>query len=149
MPDFTLTSTAFEHEGEIPQRHTCDGEDLSPPLTWTDPPDGVESLALVMDDPDAPSGLFVHWLVWGLDPQAGTLPENANGLLEGTNGFGKVGYGGPCPPPGHGRHRYFFRLHALKQALDLEPGASREDLDREIDRHEVAVAHLMGTYERA
>jgi len=149
MADFTLTSTAFEHEGEIPQRHTCDGEDLSPPLTWTDPPDGVESLALVMDDPDAPSGLFVHWLVWGLDPAAGTLPENANSLLEGTNGFGTVGYGGPCPPPGHGRHRYFFRLHALKQTIDLEPGATREDLDKEIDRHEIAVAHLMGTYERA
>ena len=148
MADFTLTSTAFEHEGEIPQRHTCDGEDLSPPLTWTDPPDGAESLALVMDDPDAPSGLFVHWLVWGLDPQAGTLPENANGLLEGTNGFGTVGYGGPCPPPG-GPHRYFFRLHALKQALDLEPGATREELDKEIDRHELAVAHLMGTYARA
>ena len=131
---FELKSPAFEHGSEIPQRHTCEGEDVSPSLTWSGVPDGAASLALIVDDPDAPvAEPFVHWLAWGIDPAAGGLAEDESAPTEGASGFGDVGYRGPCPPPGHGPHRYFFRLHAL---------------DAAIEGHVLETAELIGTYER-
>jgi Raf kinase inhibitor-like YbhB/YbcL family protein len=145
---FSLSSTAFEHEGQIPQRHSCEEDDVSPPLSWSDPPDGTRSLALICDDPDAPSGVFVHWLGWGIDPAPGGLGEGESAPAEGTGGSGDAGYRGPCPPPGHGPHRYFFRLYALDEDLELSPGASREVLEAAIEGHVLESAELMGTYER-
>lgn len=148
MADFTLTSTAFADRGRVPERHACEGDDVSPPLEWTGVPHEAASLALIVDDPDAPSGTFVHWLGWGIDPRAGKLAEGAGVPVEGTNGFGAQGYRGPCPPPGHGVHRYFFRLHALDGDLDLSPGASRDDLEAALEGRVLATAELVGTYER-
>ena len=148
MP-FSLTSTAFDDGGEIPRRHTCEGDDVSPPLTWSEVPEGTASLALIVDDPDAPSGTFVHWLAWGIDPGASGLEEGESAPSEGASGFGDPGYRGPCPPPGHGPHRYFFRLHALDAALELAAGASRDELDAALDGHVLETAQLMGTYERS
>jgi Raf kinase inhibitor-like YbhB/YbcL family protein len=143
-----LTSTAFAGGQPIPQRHSCESEDLSPPLSWTDVPEGATSLALIVDDPDAPRGTFTHWLGWGLDPAAGGLGEGEAAPVEGRNDFGATGYRGPCPPPGHGPHRYFFRLHALAHELELEPGAGRADLEQALAGRSVSVTELMGTYER-
>jgi Raf kinase inhibitor-like YbhB/YbcL family protein len=143
-----LTSSAFADGQPIPRRHSCEGEDLSPPLAWTDVPEGTSSLALIVDDPDAPSGTFTHWLGWGLDPASGGLGEGEAAPVEGRNDFGQTGYRGPCPPPGHGPHRYFFRLYALEQELELEPGAGRGELDRALSAGSTAVAELMGTFER-
>jgi Raf kinase inhibitor-like YbhB/YbcL family protein len=143
-----LTSTAFAGGQPIPQRHSCEGEDLSPPLSWTDVPEGATSLALIVDDPDAPGGTFTHWLGWGLDPAAGGLGEGEAAPVEGRNDFGATGYRGPCPPPGHGPHRYVFRLHALGDDLELEPGAGRAGLEQALAGRSVSVTELMGTYER-
>jgi Phosphatidylethanolamine-binding protein len=104
VAEFSLTSSAFAHEDAIPRRHTCDGEDRSPPLWWSAPPAGTRSLVLILDDPDAPGGRFIHWLVWGITPDAGGLAEGELAPLEGRNDFGTVGYRGPCPPRGLGRH---------------------------------------------
>ena len=148
MAEFALSSEAFAHGGEIPRRHTCDGDDVSPPLAWSDPPPGTRALALIVDDPDAPTGAFTHWLAWNIDPQAGGLRQGERAPAEGRNDFGMGGWSGPCPPPGHGPHRYFFRLHALDAELDLAPAAGRDELERLIGEHELAVAELMGTFER-
>jgi Raf kinase inhibitor-like YbhB/YbcL family protein len=148
MADLMLISVAFKEGAQVPARHTCEGDDVSPPLEWSGAPDGAASLALTVDDPDAPSGTFVHWLGWGIDPQAEKLIEGESPPAEGTNGFGTTGYRGPCPPPGHGPHRYFFRLYALDVAPDLTSGASREELDAAMDGHVLATAELVGTYER-
>jgi len=145
---FSLTSSAFAPGETIPRRHTCDGEDHSPPLSWSAPPAGTRSLALLLDDPDAPSGRFVHWLAWGIDPQAGRLGDGEAAPLEGRNDFRTVGYRGPCPPRGHGRHRYRFRLHAVGQELRLAPGAGVRELERALEGKVLAVAELMGSYER-
>ena len=144
----SLTSTAFEDGAAIPRLYSCEGEDLSPPLAWSEAPEEAKSLALIVDDPDAPSGTFVHWLAWGIDPSSGGLLEGESASFEGTGGFGESGYRGPCPPPGHGPHRYFFRLYALDQQLDLAPGASREELEGAMQGHVLAGAELVGTYER-
>ncbi len=148
MAGFSLTSSAFAPGETIPRRHTCDGEDHSPPLSWSAPPAGTRSLALLLDDPDAPSGRFVHWLAWGIDPQAGRLGDGEAAPLEGRNDFRTVGYRGPCPPRGHGRHRYRFRLHAVGQELRLAPGAGVRELERALEGKVLAVAELMGSYER-
>jgi Raf kinase inhibitor-like YbhB/YbcL family protein len=148
MSEFALESGAFEHAQAIPERHTCDGEDLSPPLRWTNAPDEAQSLALLVDDPDAPSGVFTHWVAWGLDQSAGGLGEGKAAPKEGRNDFGTGGYRGPCPPPGHGRHRYVFRLYALDGDLDLRPGAGKAELEQAIDGHVLLIAELVGTYER-
>jgi Raf kinase inhibitor-like YbhB/YbcL family protein len=148
MAEFALTSPAFEHGGEVPPRHTGDGEDVSPQLVWQGVPDGTRSLALVVHDPDAPSGDFVHWVAWGIDPGEEMLAEGASAPSEGANGFGDAGYRGPAPPPGHGDHRYFFRLHALDVEPELDPGASREELERAVEGHVVATAELVGRYGR-
>jgi Raf kinase inhibitor-like YbhB/YbcL family protein len=145
---FTLTSSAFSPGGEIPSRYTCDGDDVSPPLAWSDPPAGTQSLALVVDDPDAPGRTFTHWLGWGLSPDTSGLEEGQAPAVEGRNDFGTTGYGGPCPPPGHGPHRYVFRLHAVDAELELPTGAPRDELERLIGEHALAVAELIGTYER-
>jgi len=148
MSEFGLESTAFRNAQAIPSRHTCEGEDLSPPLRWTNVPDGTRSLALVVDDPDAPNGVFVHWVAWGLDPDAGGLGEGESAPSEGRNDFGTSGYRGPCPPPGHGRHRYLFRLYALDSGLELGAGAAKADLEEAIEGHVLTIAEVVGTYER-
>jgi Raf kinase inhibitor-like YbhB/YbcL family protein len=148
VADFALQSSAFEPGRSIPRRHSCEGEDLSPPLSWSGAPEGTRSLALVVDDPDAPAGTFTHWLGWGLDPGAQGLGEGEAAPVEGRNDFGTSGYRGPCPPPGHGRHRYSFRLYALDTDLELRPGAGKRELERALEGHTLAKAELIGTYER-
>jgi Raf kinase inhibitor-like YbhB/YbcL family protein len=148
VAELSLTSDAFENGGPIPPPHTCEGADLSPALSWSGPPDGTRSLALVCDDPDAPGGTFTHWLAWGIDPAAGRLAEGEAAPVEGRNDFGSSGYRGPCPPRGHGPHRYFFRLHALDTEVDLATGAGKDELARALDAQTLASAELMGTYER-
>jgi Raf kinase inhibitor-like YbhB/YbcL family protein len=148
VAEFSLTSAAFADGGTIPRRYTCDGEDRSSPLSWSAPPAGTGSLALVLDDPDAPGGRFIHWLAWGITPDSGGLGEGEAAPLEGRNGFGSVGYRGPCPPRGHGPHRYRFRLHAVAGELRLAPGAGVQELERAVTAKVLAVAELVGTYER-
>jgi Raf kinase inhibitor-like YbhB/YbcL family protein len=148
MAGFTLLSSAFANGEPIPRRHTCEGEDLSPPLSWSDAPGATRSLALVVDDPDAPVGTFTHWLGWGLEPGAQGHGEGEAAPVEGRNDFGTSGYRGPCPPPDHGRHRYFFRLYALDFDPGLTPGAGKRELERALEGHTLAVAELIGTYER-
>ncbi len=143
-----LTSAAFSPGGRIPARYTCEGEDVSPPLAWSDPPPGTQSLALIVDDPDAPGRTFTHWLAWGIDLAARGLEEGERPPREGRNDFGAPGYRGPCPPPGHGPHRYRFRLLALDTALDLPAGGGRRDLERAVEGHVLGQAELVGIYER-
>jgi Raf kinase inhibitor-like YbhB/YbcL family protein len=143
-----LTSSAFGEGEAIPRRHTCEGEDLSPPLAWTDVPDETASLALIVDDPDAPRGTFTHWVGWELDPATSGLREGEAAPVEGRNDFGQSGYRGPCPPPGHGPHRYVFRLHAVSGELDLAAGAGKEEFRRALEERVLAVAELTGSYER-
>ncbi|MGB3492873.1 MAG: YbhB/YbcL family Raf kinase inhibitor-like protein [Elainellaceae cyanobacterium] len=148
-----LQSSAFDPEETIPQTYTCDGQDLSPPLSWDAPPEGTQSLALIADDPDAPSGTFVHWIIFNLAADVRSLPEAVppdntlpSGGIQGKNGFGNIGFGGPCPPSG--THRYFFKLYALDTELDLGSGASKPDVVKAIDGHILGHAELMGTYSR-
>jgi hypothetical protein len=148
VAEWSFTSSAFAGGGTIPRRHSCDGEDRSPPLSWTTPPAGSRSLALILDDRDAPGGRFVHWLAWGIGPDAGGLAEGEAAPLEGRNDFGTVGYRGPCPPRGRGPHRYRFRLHALGEELRLAPGAGVGELERALTANLLAVAELVATYER-
>jgi hypothetical protein len=148
-----LTSTAFAEGGMIPVRHTCDGDDVSPALRWSSSPDSAKSFALACTDPDAPAGTWVHWVLFNLPPSLRELPEGTRagrlpqGASEGTNDFGRRGYGGPCPPPGPA-HRYYFRLYALDTTLALSPGARLADLARSMDGHVLAEAQLMGKYAR-
>ena len=148
MSEFALESSAFQNAQPIPSRHGCEGDDVSPQLHWTNIPDGTRSLALVVDDPDAPGGVFTHWVAWGLDPGAGALGEGEAAPREGRNDFGASGYRGPCPPPGHGRHRYVFRLYALDVELELGSGAAKAELEQAIEGHVLTTAELVGTYER-
>ena len=144
-----LTSPNFEEGDPIPRVHTCDGEDMPPELHWSGVPSGVVELALTCEDPDAPGGTFVHWVAWGIDPSSGRLAaDDVSGIRQGRNGFGNNGFGGPCPPPGHGLHHYEFTLYALDQPIDLEPGSTIDELRSAIDGHIRATATLMGTYER-
>ena len=146
---FTLTSPAFADGANIPRRHTCDGENRSPRLTWRDPPTGARSFALIVDDPDAPAGTFTHWVLFDIPGGSTELAEAATGGRSGRNDFGKNGYGGPCPPKGHGPHRYFFKLSALDvDALTLGDGASRAQLEKAMQGHVLAAAQLVGRYER-
>ena len=148
MADFTLTSNAFDGGQEIPRRHSCEGDDVSPPLSWSGAPEGARSLALIVDDPDAPGGTFTHWLAWAIEPEAAGIGEGEPAPVEGRNDFGTIGYRGPCPPPGHGPHRYFFRLHALDANVELERGAGKRDLERALEGHVLGAAELNGRYER-
>ena len=149
-----LTSAAFKDGQPIPSRHTCDGEDTSPPLTWTDLPPGTKSVALINDDPDAPGKTWVHWVLYNLPPSSRGLPvgvppdeELPDGTRQGMTDFGRIGYGGPCPPSG--THRYFFKLYALDTLLALGPGATKRQLEQAIQGHVLAQAQLVGTYRRA
>ena len=148
MAVFELLTPAFESGQPIPRKYTCDGEDVSPPLAWSGVPDGTRSLALVVDDPDAPRGTFTHWLAWGIDAAAGGLREGEAPPVEGENDFGQLGWRGPCPPPGHGPHRYVFRLHALESKLDVAAGAGKVEVERALEGRSRAVAQLVGMYER-
>jgi Raf kinase inhibitor-like YbhB/YbcL family protein len=148
MAEFALESSAFQNAQAIPSRHSCEGDDVSPPLRWSNVPEGTRSLALVVDDPDAPGGVFTHWIVWGLDPAAEGLGEGEPAPLEGRNDFATSGYRGPCPPPGHGRHRYVFRLYALDADPELDAGGTKAELERAIEGHVLTIAELVGTFER-
>ena len=148
-----VESPAFANGGEIPARYGCHGEDISPPLVFGNIPEEARSLALVVEDPDAPSGLFVHWVLYDLPATLRGLPEGVppspeleHGIRQGRNDFGRIGYGGPCPPDRP--HRYFFRLFALDRVPDLPPGATREQLLAAIRGHILAEADLMGIYPR-
>lgn len=145
-----LTSPEFNDGDPIPRTYTCDGEDASPPLRWSDVPDNTATLALTCEDPDAPGGTFVHWVLWGVDPTPDDLAEGETpaGAVQGRNGFGKSGYGGPCPPPGHGTHHYHFTLYALSEAISLGEGASIDELRGAMEGKVLAHAELVGTYER-
>jgi Raf kinase inhibitor-like YbhB/YbcL family protein len=148
VAEFSLTSSAFVPGGSIPSRYTCDGEDHSPALSWSAPPDGTRSLALILDDPDAPGGRFIHWLAWGVTPGEAGLADGQAAPLEGRNDFGTIGYRGPCPPRGHGPHRYRFRLHAVSGDLRLAAGASVRELEETLSGQVLAVGELVGTYGR-
>lgn len=143
-----LTSPAFEHNTLLPARFTCDGDNHNPPLHIEHVPEETKSLALIVEDPDAPVGLFVHWTIWNIDPTQTDIVENSGpiGATEGVTGFGTHGYGGPCPPSG--THRYFFKLFALDTTLDLPETATRRELERSMAPHIIETAELMGLYER-
>ena len=143
-----ITSAAFQENGNIPAKFTCDGAGVNPALRFHDTPVEAKSLVLIVDDPDAPSGLFTHWIVWNIDPKTTEIGEGATPQsgVQGTNDFGKSGYGGPCPPSGI--HRYYFRIFALDRMLDLKPGAKRPELDAVMRGHVVAQGELMGRYSR-
>ncbi len=149
-----LQTSAFAPNADVPVEFTCDGANISPPLAWTAPPEGTQSLALVVDDPDAPRGTWVHWVVYNLPPTARQLPEAvaprgplASGAQQGRNDFGEIGYGGPCPPAGRA-HRYYFRLFALDRRLDLPAGCSRAELDEAMRDHILSRAEMIGRYRR-
>ena len=150
---FKLASTVFVHEASIPSKYTCDGEDVSPPLEWSDPPADAQTFAIIMDDPDAPVGTWVHWVLYDLPAEARVLPEAIssdaelpNGSRHGENSWRRTDYGGPCPPSGV--HRYFFKLYVLDKALDLDAGATKEELLQAMEGHVLAQTELMGTYTR-
>lgn len=153
-PLMELTSPAFQHEDMIPPRYTCDGEDISPELRWTGAPEGTKSFVLISDDPDAPVGLWVHWVIYEIPPTATGLPEAVdpsrdslpNGARQGVNSWSRIGYGGPCPPGG--THRYFFKLYALDCNLLLQSGATKSEVEKGIKEHILAEAVLMGRYSR-
>jgi Raf kinase inhibitor-like YbhB/YbcL family protein len=149
-----LTSPAFQEGQPIPKQHTADGLDTSPPLAWSEVPPGTASLALICDDPDAPRGTWVHWVLFNLPPGARSLAEGvakqgslANGARQGTNDFRKLGYGGPSPPPGK-PHRYFFKLYAVSAMLDLKEGATKSELEAALKGKTLEMVQLMGTYGR-
>ena len=142
-----ITSSAFQQAASIPSKFTCDGANTSPPLQISDVPSEAKSLVLIVDDPDAPSGLFTHWIVWNISPQTSTIAEGSTPKgVQGTNDFGKSGYGAPCPPSG--THRYYFKIFALDRELDLPIGAQRSQFDAAIKGHVVAQGELMGRYSR-
>ena len=151
---FTLSSSSFKEGAPIPVKHTCDGSDVSPPLAWSGAPSGAAGFALIMDDPDAPAGTWVHWVLYDLPARSSALAENVaktetlkDGAVQGRNDFRNTGYGGPCPPPGKA-HRYFFKLYALDAPLGRKPGATKQDVERGMQGHVLATAQLMGTYAR-
>lgn len=151
--EFKVTSTAFEEGGMIPKKYTCDAEDISPPLVWKDFPEGTKSFVLICDDPDAPMGTWVHWVLYDILVDVKELSEGVpddktleNGARQGTNDFGNIGYGGPCPPGG--THRYFFKLYALDSMLELEPGKTKAEVLDAMEGQLLAETQLMGRYTR-
>jgi Raf kinase inhibitor-like YbhB/YbcL family protein len=150
---FELTCTVFPQGNPIPAVYTCTGRNISPPLTWNQPPAGTQSFALIMDDPDAPGGTWTHWVLYNLPASALGLPENvplderlSDGSLQGRNSWGKTGYGGPCPPSG--THRYFFKLYALDRLLDLPSNADAPRLVKAMQGRVLGSTELMGTYRK-
>jgi Raf kinase inhibitor-like YbhB/YbcL family protein len=151
---FSISSPSFQNGREIPKKFTCDGEDVSPSLTWTDSPPDSKSFALIADDPDAPRETWTHWVLFDLPSTTTSLPEGVpkvgelpGGGHQGVNDFSKIGYGGPCPPPGK-PHRYFFKLYALNTKLNLKAGASKQEVERAMQNHILGKAELMGKYGR-
>jgi Raf kinase inhibitor-like YbhB/YbcL family protein len=151
--EISLTSTAFEHGGGIPYLYTCEGDDISPPLQWSGAPVSTRTYAMVCEDPDAPRGTWIHWVLYNISGDAleltkavPTLPQLPSGARHGRNTAGDMAYAGPCPPPGK-PHRYFFRLYALDISLNLPPGATKVELEQAMDQHIVAQGTLMGTYQ--
>ncbi len=151
---FALNSTAFKNGDAIPNRYTCDGADVSPALSWSGVPAGTHSLALIADDPDAPMGVWTHWVIWNIPAQAAALPKGVpgtatldSGARQGRNDFRRIGYNGPCPPPGK-PHRYFFNLYALDAALNLNAGAGKDELERAMKGHVLSRTEWMGMYGR-
>jgi len=142
-----ITSSAFQQGGNIPSKFSCDGANTNPPLQISDAPREVKSLVLIVDDPDAPSGLFTHWAIWNISPQTTTIAEGSTPKgVQATNDFGRSGYGGPCPPSG--THRYYFKIFALDRELDLPFGAKRSQLDAAMKGRVIAQGELMGRYSR-
>ena len=146
-----ITSTAFEHEGMIPVKYSCKGEDVSPPLKWEGAPEGTKSFVLINDDPDAPIGVWDHWILFNIPSSVTELPEAvparpelADGSRHGRNSWGRYDYGGPCPP--RGIHRYFFKLYAIDTMLDMKPGARKKEILKAIESHTLAKAELMGRF---
>ena len=151
---FTLSSSAFQPEGDIPAKYTCTGADVSPALSWSDPPSGTQAFALIADDPDAPVGTWVHWVAYDIPAGVLQLPEGVpkteaipQGGTQGQNDFHKTGYGGPCPPAGK-PHRYYFKLYALDGKLNLKPGAGKKTVEQAMQGHILAQAELMGRFQR-
>ena len=149
-----IVSPVFEEGGAIPVRYSCDGLNISPPLKWSGYPSSAKSFAIIVEDPDAPGGLFTHWVIYNIPAQVGSLPEGVPrevrlemGALQGLNDFGRIGYDGPCPPPGE-RHRYVFKIFALDGFLDVGSGLSREELLEAMEGHVVAEGELTGIYKR-
>ena len=143
-----IASAAFANNSKIPSKYTCDGENVNPPFEFIDIPKKAKSLALIVDDPDAPSRVWVHWVVYNINPTTTKVDENSvlQDGIEGMTDFGKPGYGGPCPPSG--THRYFFKLYALDITLDLPPNATREMLEKTMQGHIIDKAELIGLYSR-
>lgn len=153
MTTIQLTSIKFKEGEIIPSIYTCDGQDISPPLKWSGVPQNTKSLALICDDPDAPAGTWVHWVVYYIPPTTTELPEGVptqetalNGIKQGTNDFGNIGYGGPCPP--RGTHRYYFKIYALDTELQLTLSARKSDVEKAMKGHILATGQLMGKYKR-
>ena len=151
--ELDIKSSAFGEGELIPEKYTCDGDDVSPPLSWTQPPNEAKSMVLICDDPDAPMGTWVHWVLFGLSPETLELPEGVTsdkevlgGAKHGLNDFRKYGYGGPCPPGG--THRYFFKLYAVDTQIDLNAGATKKEVLNAIKGHILEEAQLMGRYSR-
>ena len=151
LPEFTLSSAAFLGDEPIPAKYSCDGDDTSPSLVWSGAPENTDSFVLIMDDPDAPVGTWVHWVLFNLPGDAISLPENLpadavfnDGSQQGSNSWGNIGYGGPCPPSG--THRYFFKLYALESSLELVEGATKEDVISAVEGHILMETELMGIY---
>ncbi|SNQ62281.1 YbhB/YbcL family Raf kinase inhibitor-like protein [Candidatus Methanoperedens nitratireducens] len=154
ISNILISSEAFKDGGTIPAVYTCDGRNISPALTWSGIPAGTKSITLIMDDPDARSGTFVHWVLFNIPPDARGLPEAVpdnqtlkDGSRQGNTSYGEVGYGGPCPPPGK-PHRYYFKVYALDTKLDLPAGATRADVEKAMNGHILAKGGLMGRYGR-
>jgi Raf kinase inhibitor-like YbhB/YbcL family protein len=151
--EIKITSSVFEEDGLIPPKYTCDGADISPPLQWDAVPEGTNSIALISDDPDAPMGTWVHWVIFGLPADTRELAENIppdeilpNGARQGLSDFGRIGYGGPCPPSG--THRYFFKIYALDTEIDLPAGANKRQLLKAVEGHILGQGQLIGKYKR-
>jgi Raf kinase inhibitor-like YbhB/YbcL family protein len=154
MATIPISSDAFTEGKRIPARYTCSGEDVSPALSWSDPPAGTQSLVLICDDPDAPGGLFTHWVLYDIPPDRRELsvgvkkaPALEDGSIHGANSFGKLGYNGPCPPPGK-PHRYYYRIYALDTQLKLRSPADRRAVDKAMKGHVLAEGELLGIFSR-
>lgn len=151
--EISIMSSAFENAGQIPTKYTCDGENVSPPLSWKNLPSGTKSIAIINDDPDAPMGTWVHWVIYNIPANSSGLPENIkpleklpDGTMQGRNSWGKIGYGRPCPPSG--THRYFFKIYALDKVLELKPGATKEELLKAMKGHIIGEGQFYGKYSR-
>jgi Raf kinase inhibitor-like YbhB/YbcL family protein len=148
MDQLKIASPAFKDNGSIPRQYTCDGKDMNPPLIIENVPKEAKSLALIVDDPDAPVGLWVHWVMWNIDPKTKEIKENSvpKGAIQGINDFGKNNYGGPCPPSG--THRYFFKLYALDTTLNISPSSAKANLEKAMKGHILAQAQIIGLYKK-